>query len=785
MSFGRSSAAALFACAAWCAPTLSAQEIQPGVLVRREIRGLVTDSSTRRPIPGVNVVVAESRIATATDSAGRYRLVGALPALPTLMFRHIGYAPVERRVDLSRSPVTLDVVLSPRAASVAGMTIRADSAAQFLRSEQPTSAMGQEEVQQRRGQTLGETIEALPGVSVIQYGPSIAKPVVRGLHSQRIATINAGVPQEGQQWGGEHAPEIDAFAANEIEVVRGPGTILYGSGAIGGVVRVTPRPLPTTGALGGELATNAFSNNRQGAGSLLLEGADLPAPGLGALGWRVQVSGRRAGDAKTPNYFLPNTGFKELDYNAAVGLSRGWGKSEIDYSHFGTTLGLYVGAHVGNLDDLTRAMQTPFTTSTFAYDLARPDQKVSHDLVAWHTDVDLPSSARLEVSYGFQDNYRREYDNHGFAVGARPAFALQLFTHSLDVQLHHAPLGPFTGTIGLSGMRQGNLSPGRSFLIPQYRLYAGGLFALEEVTAKRLTLTAAARVDDRWQHAYQYGAPVVISPEDRRNYVGPTGSLGALYRLSDSWSVAATANEAWRPPNVNERFSQGVHHGTAQYEIGDSSLTPERSFNTDLTLRHLGARTRLEVSAFQNVFDGYIFLRPRDPVSTVRGSYPAYNYAQTDARLRGMEITGQLELASWVSLYANVNLLRGVDRTTGDALYDMPADRATLSARFIGPESRRASSPYVEVGATLVRRQDQVPPVTIYKLPTAGYGLINLEVGATSLTIGRTRIEPSLAVRNLLDTRYRDYLSRYRLFVDEPGRDVVLRFTVPFGVARQ
>jgi len=114
------------------------------------------------------------------------------------------------------------MALASQAVSIEGVVVRADSAAKFLRAEQVSASMSEEEVQQRRGQTLGETIKALPGVAIIQYGPSIAKPVVRGLHSQRIATVSAGVPQEGQQWGGEHAPEIDAFAANEIEVIRGP-----------------------------------------------------------------------------------------------------------------------------------------------------------------------------------------------------------------------------------------------------------------------------------------------------------------------------------------------------------------------------------------------------------------------------------------------------------------------------------------------------------------------------------------------------------------------------------
>jgi iron complex outermembrane receptor protein len=760
-----------------------AQDIQQGALIRRELHGVVRDSASRQPIAGVNVLIAQTRFGASTDSAGQYRITGMLPPAVTVVTRRIGYLPASARADLSRSGV-LNIALAPQPAALSDVTVRADADAGFLHADQATSIMSAEDVQAHRGQTLGETIKALPGVAVIQYGPSIAKPVVRGLHSQRIATVNAGVPQEGQQWGGEHAPEIDAFAANQIEVIRGPGTILYGSGALGGVVRVTSRPLPTAGGLVSELSTNAFSSNRQGAGSLLLEGANLSLPGLGRLGWRAQVSARRAGDVRAPGYYLPNTGFRELDYSASAGLTRRWGSSQLEYTHFGTNLGLYIGAHVGNLDDLARAMQDPYTTSSFAYGIGRPNQEVKHEMIAWRTLVTLPKSSSVEASYGFQYNDRKEFDNHGFASGAqRPAFALQLYTHSLDVKYHHSPLGPLTGTVGLSGMRQGNLSPGRSFLIPQYRLYTGGVYGLESLTLSRLTVTAGTRLDYRWQHAYQYGAPVIVSPEDRRSYTGLSGSLGASLELSESWSLASTLGRAWRPPNVNERFSQGVHHGTAQYEIGDTSLVPERSLNTDLTLRHLGVRTRLEISAYQNRIDDYMYLRPRDPVITVRGTYPAYNYAHADARLRGIELTGQVEPTDWLSLYANTNVLRGVDRHTGDALYDMPADRVTASARFSGPSGRTLTVPYLEIGATFVRRQDHVPSVTIYKLPTAGYGLLNLEIGSAAVSIGGIRLEPSLAMRNALDRRYRDYLSRYRLFVDETGRDIVLRLTVPLGTS--
>ncbi len=764
----------------------AAQEITRGAQLRRELRGTVRDSASGTALPLVDVRLAETAVQGVTDADGRFRLVGYFPAVVTVLVRRIGYAPISRRVDLSRGIDSVAFRMVPRVTELQAVTIVEDSATRFLAQTQAMSTMSALDVERARGQTLGETLKELPGVAVIQYGPSIAKPVVRGMHSQRIATVSAGVPVEGQQWGSEHAPEIDAFAANEIEVIRGTGTILYGSGAFGGVVRVSPRPLPTVGGIGGLVSTNAFANNRQGAGSLLLEGNGLRVPGLGALGWRAQVSARRAGDAQTPAYFLPNTGFGELHYNAAVGVARPWGRSTLSYSHFGSNIGLYLGAHVGNLDDLNRAMANPFTTTEASHTIARPEQRIRHEMVTWQTEVDLPNTARLDVAYGFQYNDRREFDRRGFASsGGRPAFALELYTHTLDVKYRHAPVGPVIGTVGISGMRQGNLSPGRSFLIPQYRLYSGSVFALEELAVGRLTFTAGARYEYRLQRAYQYGAPVVISPDDRQVYDGVAGSAGATVRLTDTWSIGTTVARAWRPPNVNERFSQGVHHGTAQYEIGDSSLVPERSRTTDVVLRHTGARSRLEFSAYRNQVDDFIFLRPRAPVISVRGTYPAYTYAHTNALLQGFELTAEWTPVPWLSLYGNGNLVRGSERGDGTPLFDMPADRYTGSARAFLPSRRWLAAPYLEVGLTRVERQRRVPPETVYQLPTDGYQLVSLEVGATTLRLAGIDVEPSLAVRNLLDTSYRDYLSRYRLFVLEPGRDVVLRLSVPLGAVRR
>ena len=750
----------------------------------RAIRGRVLDVASALPVADAEVSVRGTNTVARSDDHGYFRIAGLGPTRISLSVRAIGYEPVNEPVDLTETDREIVVRLKVFALRLDSLVVtgRVTDRDAELRERQAISRLGEEELARQRGQTLGETIKQLPGVAVIQYGPSISKPVVRGLHSQRIVVMNGAVPQEGQQWGAEHAPEIDAFAANDVEVIRGAGGILYGSNALGGVVRVLPRPLPTAHGVAGEFQTNLFSNNRQGAASLRLEGAGLHLPLLSDVAWRVQGTVRRAGDARTSSYYLPNTGFEEIDWSGAIGINRPGGRSEIGYSHFGTNIGMYTGAHVGNLDDLNRAMQNPVTSDSFSYSIRRPDQTVKHDLISWRNQLTLGGAGKLDLDYGYQYNNRNEFDSRGFgAESPRPAFGLRLITHTLEARFSHAPIGSFAGSVGITGLRQGNLSPGRSFLIPQYRLYTAGLFALEQWSRGRWTASGGIRYDYRWQHAYQYGAPVVISPDDVSSYSGFSGTLGLSYRIAEGWSLATTVSRMWRAPNVSERFSQGVHHGTAQYEIGDPGLGRERTNSADATLRHVGARTRLELSAYRNSIHDYIFLQPRAPIQSVRGAYPAYQYASTNALLQGLEASVQVDPLPSVSLYASGTLVRGTDRETDTPLFDMPADRIVIAARGYPGNRGALFEPYIELGSTLVRRQVHTPVNTVYRLPTGGYGLFSVEIGARQLVLLGKRLEPSLSVRNLFNTRYRDYLSRYRLYVDDAGRDIVFRLRATFG----
>ncbi len=752
----------------------------------RHLHGTVADSATAAPLVAAEVSVSwggepiRTRT-TRTDEAGRFDFRD-LPAQRVAMrVRRLGYAPVERVIDLSRQDVLLRLVMSQQSISLQSVDVQADTLVDALERVASMNSLDAAALNAMRGQTLGETIKNLPGVSVIQLGPSIAKPVIRGLNSQRVLVLNAGLRQEDQQWGTEHAPNLDSFDADAVTVVRGAATVLYGADALGGVVRVDHALVPDTGAMHGDLAVNTFSNSRQGALSLSVHGGGLQLPLIGRTGYRLRLTSRVAGNGAAPDYFLNNTGFRELNGSATFGVQREWGTSELLLSRFATELGVLSQAHAGNFDDLQRAMMSPPRDSSFSYDIDNPNQQVSHTTARWRNTFLRDDGSEVEVVYGLQYNHRREYDGHGpLRFRNEAAFNLKLFTNSLDVRWKHAPWNGLYGTVGASAQLQGNQTLGKAFLIPGFDLRQGALYAQEEWSTGRVSITGGLRGDLISQTTLEFADAGIRSEAGSRSWGGFSGSLGTAVRIGDAWNASLRLARAWRPPTVNERYAQGVHHGTAQYELGQADLAAERSLGVEASLRYGGPTLSLDLATYQNAINNFIFLQPREPVFTLRGAFPAYNYAQTNARLRGVELAASWSALEWLQLTANVNAVRGTNRANGQPLYDMPADRALLQARVVG-RNQQFGAWHIGAGATLVRQQDGVPEGTIYTLPTDGYALLSAELGGTSAMVFGREMDVSVSVNNALNTRFRDYLSRYRLFVNDAGRDVVLRVRVPIG----
>lgn len=745
--------------------------------------GTTLDSATGEPLPAVAVVFTQLNRGTVSDGKGGYSIDRLPPGRYTVRYRLVGYREVRRTLVLERD-TRVNVSLVQEDIEVGQVTVTAERRNSSDNATRQMTVIDGDQLDERRGQTLGEALRDVAGVTLLQTGPSISKPVIHGLHSQSIRIVNAGVAQEGQQWGAEHAPEIDPFAPGRIEVLKGAAGVEYGAGAIGGVISIQPRALRYGDSLGGELMLNAFSNNMQGAASLLLEGGyGLPDN----FGWRLQGSIRRAGDSRTPDYVLGNSGFREFNGSAAVGYKKDRVDAEVYVSHFGTELGIYRGSHVGNANDLQRAITygRPPVDYTFTYDIRGPRQEITHDLWSARASWDIPEAGTLSLQYGWQHNHRQEFDarrryfDTTLAAVAVPSFDLRLTTYSGDIKFRHAALGPLNGVVGVSGSRQINTGKSLTFLIPNYVQYSGGVFVLENWLLGDVVMNAGLRYDYRWLHVYPYQQKDV--PDTTAIYQNVTAALGALYSLAPGLTAGVSLASAWRPPGINELYSNGVHHGTAQYEVGNPLLESERSYAADISLEYAAGAFRGELAVYANAIQNYIFLFPDTrPTLTLRGLFPTFRYEQADALLRGVDVTMDYAFTDFYRLGVNAALVRGDNLNLDQPLYQMPADRLRIINHFHLPAMLGLTDIYAEVTGEFVRKQDRFVPGVDYLDPPPGYALLHLDAGVVWPVLG-SHIHISASVRNLLDTGYRDYLSRFRYFINDPGRNIILRMSIPFG----
>ncbi|QEC52478.1 iron complex outermembrane receptor protein [Anseongella ginsenosidimutans] len=644
----------------------------------------------------------------------------------------------------------------------------------------PRSIISGEKLEKAKGGTLAEVIRSIPGVTMLQTGASIAKPVIHGMHSNRILILNNGIRQEGQQWGAEHAPGIDPFIANRISVVKGTETIRFGPGALGGVISIEPAPLPQAAGLHGSLNLAASGNGGAGALSGMLGGG---IPGLKGVGWRVQGTARRAGNISTADYYLENTGVKEMAFSAAAGYSRRKMTAELYFSHFKTELGIFRGAHIGNLTDLQAriARGRPGTTGKFSYEIDVPRQEVSHNLLKLKAQLRFSSLLKLSLEYGLQVNHREEYDIRRGGRNSLPSMDLALNTQSLDAFLEKYSGQHWKSTLGLSGVMQVNNTRRGTFaipLIPNFDSYKGGLYFIQQFLEQDYELEAGIRYDYNYLDALGY--------DRNQDFYGGTrkfhhisASAGGRRRFGN-WQFRTNLGMGWRPPTVNELYSNGLHHGTASYELGDSRLQSEKSYKWITSLSHQGDRWETGISAYVHWFENYIYLNPSlEYVTTMQGAFPTFNYEQTHARFAGTDISGSYLLSTAFRLEVKGSLVRAKDVSHDRYLPWIPSDRVTGSLQWNPADGKPFKDPYLQLQHEYVASQTRYEPESDFAPPPPAYHMWNLNAG-TNWSAGAGTLSVHLSLNNITNILYREYMNRFRYYAHDKGRNITLRLAYKF-----
>jgi len=722
------------------------------------VSGRVVDAAGA-PVPDALVSLPEFRLRTVTKADGTFSFGPLAPGRYTLSVRRSGYAPAV--VTFEAPPSTaLSVALQTTPFEISRLDVTASrSPIDSDRSPLPTAALSGDKLRREHSVSLARAIEDLPGVRTLSTGEQVGKPVIRGLSGPRVLTLEDGYRLEDYSWSDEDCPSVDARLTDRIEVVRGPASVLYGSDALGGVVNAVPADLPD--ARGGSSISRAgveayfASNNAEFGSALRFEHA------TGNFGGRVFIVGRKGADLHTPDGEIPNTGFGGGSGEVALGLRGASGGATLRFSSYGGEF------------KLLEADAPPPSDSTAKEEEGGPERKTSDNRLQLGGNL-LVGGLRLESKAQFQQHSLIEVADAFDSSGTKTEgdqFHLLLSTYELDLMAHHGA-GHEHGTFGVSGMAQKNDSKGPIPLVPDARIVTGAAFALEQVDRGRFSFLGGARVERR--HTETDDNVLLALPDLEHNDVEGSADLGLVYRLQEGLSLALNGGRGWRAPSLFERYANGPHVGEARYELGDPDLVPERGLEFDAGLRVSRPRVRLELTGFHHAIDNFIFIAPTGTNRVVGADTLAlYQYEQADARLTGGELWGQLEAATALTLRARADYVSGQNRELDVPLPLIPPFRSAIEAEVHSDKLHWAQRASFGVEVEHIADQTRLGPNDV---PTGAYALVHLDGGVKKQLGGRT-YQLDLRVRNLADKAYRSFLSRYKEFALDPGRNIVVRLS--------
>lgn len=750
------------------------------------LRGKVISKESGEVISGSYIYLKGQKLNAQTDEKGNFKLEKICPGTYTLVCEMSSFNKIETSITLKdHDELTENLSLVTHDEHLMEVLV---TGKKTVNTAQLKGELSAEERAQRNGLSLGEMLKGISGVQSLQTGSSISKPIIHGMHSSRVIILNQGVRQEGQQWGSEHAPEVDPFVSKNIQVIKGPAGLRYGGDAIGGIILMEPNALPDTSGIKGEVQTIFFTNGRQFVTSGMLEGGIKNTNGWG---WRVQGTLKNGGNTKTANYYLANTGVEEQNFSTAIGYKNQKLGTDLFISRFRSVVGIYAGSHIGNINDLKTAIASdrPFeiyTPTNFIREVERPNQDITHSLVKFKTYLNLTNKT-IRMNVAHQDNERLEFDVMRLGKNIN-TLSFNLETLSSEILIDEANSSKlWKGQFGLTFLTQGNRTSGNrvnlptltSSLLPNYYQTNIGIFALERYVNQVMEIDMGLRLDSKDIETHrptQNYSPIIKS--ELNNYLGLSGSLGLKYHWTQNFENHLIIARAFRAPSPNELFSNGVHHGAGAYELGDPLLKGETAYNVSLNSVYRSGKLEVEFGLYNNSIQHFIYLKPLmeqgDPVfiTTVRGSFPAFTYEQIDASFKGID--GQVSYIisdSW-SLQQKTSIVRAYDELNKAYLVNIPPDRFEYLIRY----QFKKHNQYVSWGLTQISTQKRVEKNSDFSPPPKGYVLGQVHWG-----ISINKFDLGVSITNAFNQDYRDYLNRFRYFADDQGQNISFRATYRFS----
>ena len=637
----------------------------------------------------------------------------------------------------------------------------------------PIAIVSGKELRQTTSANIIDAIAKQPGVSQITTGSGISKPVIRGLGYNRIIVMNEGVRQEGQQWGDEHGIEIDGQSVNSVEILKGPASLMYGSDAMAGVLILHGAPIMPEGEMKASVSTEYQTNNGLFDYSLNFAGNQQ------GFVWDARFTDKMAHAYKNRyDGYVPGSQFKERAGRLMLGLNKRWGHSHLTWTAYHQTPSIIEGER----DEVTGELERT-TSNVKTYGKTLPFQQVKHYKAVWDNSLNL-SRGWLKAIIGYQQNRRQEFEESPDDY----ELYFRLHTVTYDLRYLSQEWDGWKMAAGINGMWQQSQNLGEESLIPEYKLFDIGGYATVSKAFDNLTLNGGLRYDHRQLNSHGLA-------QTDTDFSGVTGSIGAVWNLCRHTNLRLNLARGYRAPNMSELGSDGVHEGTLRYEIGNSHLEAEYSWQVDLGIDFTGEHITVQAALFANRIENYIFAKRIDRV--LEEGLRTYEYTQGDARLLGFEAGFDLHPVHSIH-FANAFSLVDARQLHADAdtkyLPMTPAPRWTSELKYeITHHGHTAlNNAYVALGLSCNLAQNHYYKADDTETRTPSYTLLSLSAG-TDLNIRKKKVaELYVTADNLLNRAYQNHLSRLkytdlnvvtgRQGVYNMGRNVVFKLIVPIAL---
>jgi iron complex outermembrane receptor protein len=724
----------------------------------QDLSGLVSNVN-HEGLADVHIYIMDIHRGAISSDNGAYSLEGLPNKKLKVQFSIVGYESVIHEVDMSLGSQQLNIILESSIVEMEEVVLSGGFVNAQDNSAVKISSKKIENIQQSASPSLMQNLASEPGVTMINQGVSIMRPVIRGLSGNRVLSIYQGARIENQAWGKEHGIYIPEEGLDRIEVIKGPASLLYGSDAMGGVLNFVPQLPKYKQGRETNLSFNAYSNTLGYQGSLYTKKRKKNMYHAVGSGYHSHA-----------DYHLPsgetvdNSRFSQYYTHGLWGYSMPWGKIEGVYSASYTDAGIigHADAHESEEEHEHSSRKPEMPWQQIG------DHIITTQATFWWGDWTL----KPHVSY--QLNHRKEFEEHEYEeeeteeehaeLTDKAALDMELRTLRYDFKASNS-YKSWDWIVGSQGMHQSNTNVGEEWLIPNALTQDAALFGLANWKRNKLRMQFGARIDYR---EINTSAENVFT-ENQNQYHNSSYSLGGTYRISEHLLMRANLAQGYRAPSLFELYANGTHHGAFRYEVGNANLESERNREVDFSLHVQTEHLALDIAVYDNHIDQFIYSQP---TGEMIDGYPVFAHVQDEARLYGGEFGFDFHPHIWHDLHLKSTLayVNGENLAINEPLPLMPPFNWNNEVEMHWDDWKLFSNVYLKLEHQYFAAQNRVANA---ESTSVAYGIVNVGMGARIADV-----QIGLFGRNILNKEYIPHLSMLKdQGVFNPGRNIALKIS--------